>query len=97
MIGDMNPGAAGAREESWLRADRSRKSDKLGELIAQIVGEPEVDAAIDCVGFEARGHGTQHGEEAPATVLNSLMDDHPRRRRIGIPGLYVTEDPGVEG
>ena len=27
----------------------------LGEQIAEIVGEPEVDQAVDCVGFEARG------------------------------------------
>ncbi|MGW4758668.1 hypothetical protein [Streptomyces chartreusis] len=26
-----------------------------GEQIAQILGEPEVDAAVDAVGFEARG------------------------------------------
>ena len=35
---------------------------------------PEVDSAVDCVGFEARGHGTDADHEAPATVLNSIMD-----------------------
>jgi glutathione-independent formaldehyde dehydrogenase len=45
----------------------------LPEQIEQILGEPEVDAAVDCVGFEARGHGADSAQEAPATVLNSIM------------------------
>jgi len=48
------------------------QSGELPDMIEQIVGEPEVDAAVDCVGFEARGHGAGAGE-APATVLNSVM------------------------
>jgi len=70
------------------------KSDKLEDLIEQIVGVPEVDASVDAVGFEARGHGTRHTEEAPAAVLNSLMTVTRPGGAIGIPGLYVTEDPG---
>ena len=66
---------------------------ELPDMIEQIVGEPEVDAAIDCVGFEARGHGAGAGE-APATVLNSVMTVTRAAGRVGIPGLYVTGDPG---
>src|SRR6201747_350835 len=44
------------------------------DQIDQILGVPEVDAAVDAVGFEARGHGPDSAQEAPATVLNSLMD-----------------------
>ncbi|CAA9535647.1 MAG: Glutathione-independent formaldehyde dehydrogenase, partial [uncultured Thermoleophilia bacterium] len=64
------------------------------DLIEQILGVPEVDAAIDAVGFEARGHGQDAGQEAPATVLNSLMTVTRAAGSIGIPGLYVTGDPG---
>lgn len=66
----------------------------LGEQIAEIVGEPEVDQAIDCVGFEARGHGKDSAVEQPATVLNSVMEVTRAGGGIGIPGLYVTGDPG---
>ena len=66
----------------------------LGEQIAQIVGEPEVDQAVDCVGFEARGHGKEAVVERPATVLNSVMEITRAGGGIGIPGLYVTGDPG---
>ncbi|HEX5909953.1 MAG TPA: formaldehyde dehydrogenase, glutathione-independent [Thermoleophilaceae bacterium] len=64
------------------------------EGIEQILGEPVVDAAVDCVGFEARGHGEGAGE-APATVLNSLMSVTRAAGKLGIPGLYVTGDPGA--
>jgi glutathione-independent formaldehyde dehydrogenase len=61
---------------------------------APAIGEPLVDAAVDAVGFEARGHGSNSGTEMPATVLNSLMQVTRAGGAIGIPGLYVTGDPG---
>ena len=66
-----------------------RKDATAAEQIEQIVGEPVVDAAVDCVGFGARGHGGQTGEEHPATVLNSVMELTRAGGGIGIPGLYV--------
>jgi glutathione-independent formaldehyde dehydrogenase len=65
-----------------------------GDQIEQILGVPEVDAGIDAVGFEARGHGTGAATEAPATVLNALMEITAAGGSLGIPGLYVTGDPG---
>jgi glutathione-independent formaldehyde dehydrogenase len=65
----------------------------LPDKIADIVGEPEVDAAVDAVGFEARGHGPDAGEQ-PATVLNDIMNVARVGASLGIPGLYVTGDPG---
>ncbi|RVX40837.1 glutathione-independent formaldehyde dehydrogenase [Nonomuraea polychroma] len=70
----------------------------LGEpkdQILHIIGEPEVDCAVDAVGFEARGHGHESEVERPATVLNSLMDVTRAGGALGIPGLYVTGDPGA--
>jgi glutathione-independent formaldehyde dehydrogenase len=94
MIGDMNQERLKHAKKVGFEPIDLTKSDKLEELIAHVVGVPEVDAAIDCVGFEAHGHGSQHGTEAPATVLNSLMTITRAAGSIGIPGLYVTEDPG---
>ena len=65
------------------------------EQIQEILGESEVDAAVDAVGFEARGHGSDADHEAPATVLNSVMDVTRAAGSLGIPGLYVTGDPGA--
>jgi len=67
-----------------------------GEQIEQLLGVPEVDCGIDAVGFEARGHGGgKEAQEAPATVLNSLMGITAAGGSLGIPGLYVTGDPGA--
>jgi glutathione-independent formaldehyde dehydrogenase len=71
-----------------------KKGASLADQIAQIVGVPEVDAAVDCVGFEARGHGKDASVERPATVLNSIMEITRAGGSLGIPGLYVTGDPG---
>ncbi|MDT4856488.1 Glutathione-independent formaldehyde dehydrogenase [compost metagenome] len=96
IVGDVNPvRLAHAKAVGFEIADLS-KDTPLHEQIADLLGEPEVDCAVDAVGFEARGHGhsgAQH--EAPATVLNSLMQVTRVAGKIGIPGLYVTEDPGA--
>jgi glutathione-independent formaldehyde dehydrogenase len=71
-----------------------RKGDPKDQ-IEEILGVPEVDASVDAVGFEARGHGADADHEAPATVLNSIMDLTRAAGKLGIPGLYVTGDPGA--
>jgi len=93
IVGDMNPDRlAQARSFGCETVDLTQSGD-LPDKIAQIVGEPIVDAAVDCVGFEARGHGAG-ASEAPATVLNDVMSVTRVAGRVGIPGLYVTGDPG---
>ena len=66
-----------------------------GEQIEQLLGVAEVECGVDAVGFEAHGHGGNSSTEAPATVLNSLMDITTAGGAVGIPGLYVTGDPGA--
>src|SRR3982750_1569696 len=68
IVGDMIPERlAPARSFGGGTIDLTKGA--LVDQIEQILGEPLVDAAVDCVGFEARGHGAGAGE-APATVLN---------------------------
>ena len=94
IVGDLNEDRlARARSFGCETVDLTKGGP--AEQIEQILGVPEVDCGVDAVGFEARGHG--HGkdaEEAPATVLNSLMDITAAGGALGIPGLYVTGDPG---
>jgi glutathione-independent formaldehyde dehydrogenase len=94
VVGDMiEERLEQARSFGCETIDVSKGDPK--DQIAEILGVPEVDAAIDAVGFEARGHGSDSGHEAPATVLNSIMDVTRAAGRLGIPGLYVTGDPGA--
>jgi len=94
IVGDMIPERLAQAKSFGCETIDLRKDASLADQIAQITGEPVVDAAVDCVGFEARGHGHDAGVERPATVLNSLMELTRAGGAIGIPGLYVTGDPG---
>lgn len=93
IVGDMIPERLKQARSFGCETIDLQKDGQLGDRIAQILGVPEVDSAVDCVGFEARAHG-EKGEEAPATVLNSLMTVTRAGGALGIPGLYVTDDPG---
>lgn len=94
IVGDLIPERlAQARSFGCETVDISEDAS-VGDQIAQILKIPEVDCAVDCVGFEARGHGHDSKKEAPATVLNSLMAICRAGGAVGIPGLYVTDDPG---
>ena len=95
IVGDMIEERLTQAESFGCETINLRQHDDIGEQIEQILGVPEVDCAIDAVGFEASGHGEEAGE-APATVLNSIMGATRAGGRLGIPGLYVTGDPGAK-
>jgi glutathione-independent formaldehyde dehydrogenase len=95
IVGDMNEERLAHARAMGFETINLSNDATLGEQIEQILGKPEVDCAVDCVGFEAHGHGSDSGHEAPATVLNSLMEITKAAGAIGIPGLYVTDDPGA--
>jgi glutathione-independent formaldehyde dehydrogenase len=94
IVGDKNAERLAHAHKMGFETINIGKHDNLGEQIAQITGAPTVDAAIDAVGFEASGHG-HPDEAAPAAVLNALMDITFVAGGVGIPGLYVVEDPGA--
>lgn len=94
IVGDMIPERLAQAKSFGCETIDVSKLTNLGEGIAQLLGEPVVDCAVDAVGFEARGHGAGAAKEAPATVLNSLQEIVRAGGSIGIPGLYVTGDPG---
>jgi glutathione-independent formaldehyde dehydrogenase len=93
-VGDLIPERLAQARSFGCETVDLRQEASLGELIDKIIGEPEVDCAVDCVGFEARGHGKETAVERPATVLNALMTVVRAGGGMGIPGLYVTDDPG---
>ncbi|MHA7181464.1 formaldehyde dehydrogenase, glutathione-independent [Arthrobacter sp. MDB2-24] len=94
IVGDLNEGRlAQARSFGCETVDVSKGDPR--DQIEQLLGVPEVDCGVDAVGFEARGHGKGSSSEAPATVLNSLMEVTAAGGALGIPGLYVTGDPGA--
>jgi glutathione-independent formaldehyde dehydrogenase len=94
IVGDLNADRlAQARSFGCETVDVSQGDPR--DQIEQILGADEVDCGVDAVGFEARGHGADSTSEQPARVLNSLMDLTRAGGALGIPGLYVTGDPGA--
>lgn len=94
VVGDLVPERlAQARSFGCQTVDVASPAS-VADQLAELLGVPEVDCAVDAVGFEARGHGDGAAVEAPATVLNSLMQVTRAGGAIGVPGLYVTDDPG---
>ncbi|MGH9404600.1 MAG: formaldehyde dehydrogenase, glutathione-independent [Terriglobia bacterium] len=96
IVGDLNRERLEQARSFGCETIDVSKHDSIGEQIEDILGVPEVDCGVDCVGFEACGHGAQADKAAPAAVLNSLMQVTRAGGGVGIPGLYVTEDPGAE-
>ncbi len=94
IVGDMIPERLAQARSFGCETVDLRQDASLGDQIDKLLGEPLVDCAVDCVGFEARGHGKDAVVERPATVLNSLMTVVRAGGGMGIPGLYVTDDPG---
>src|SRR5438045_4671155 len=74
IVGDMNKDRLKQAKSFGCEVVDLTKSATLGRQIDQIIGVPEVDCSIDCVGFEAHGTGKQADVERPATVLNQIME-----------------------
>src|SRR5262245_54454533 len=73
IVGDMlDERLAQARSFGRETVDLKQHAS-VSEMIAAVLGEPEVGCTVDCVGFEARGVGRQAREERPRTVLNQMM------------------------
>jgi len=94
IVGDMIDERLAQARSFGCEVIDLKKDATLAQQIEDIVGVPEVDCAVDCVGFEAKGHGHDSDHEQPATVLNAIMEVTRAGGQLGIPGLYVTGDPG---
>jgi len=95
MVGDLIPERLQQAAKFGCYPIDISADGSLEDKVHAITGSPTVDAAVDCVGFEARGSGSGSGQEKPAQVLNDCMGIVREGGQIGIPGLYVTEDPGA--
>jgi glutathione-independent formaldehyde dehydrogenase len=96
IVGDMNKERLAQAKSFGCETIDLTRDATLSQQVEQILGVPEVDSAIDCVGFEAHGQGKDSKREQAATVLNSIMDVTRAGGALGIPGLYVTDDPGAK-
>src|SRR4051812_7860032 len=94
IVGDLNQDRLAQARSFGCETIDVGQDATLEDQVTEILGVNEVDCAVDAVGFEATGHGAG-GTEAPAAVLNGIMSITRAAGRLGIPGLYVTGDPGA--
>jgi len=73
IVGDLIPERLAQARSFGCETVDLRKDATLADQIAEIIGIPEVDCTVDCVGFEA-------------TVLNAAMEVTRAGGGIGIPG-----------
>jgi len=92
IVGDLNEQRLEQARSFGCEAINVGEGTPIEEQLADILGEPEVDCAVDAVGFEA---SAKPGEESPAVVLNQVQSITRAGGSLGIPGLYVTGDPGA--
>lgn len=93
IVGDANPERLQTLKHAGFETIDLRHSVPLRDQIAEILGSPEVDCGVDAVGFEAHGLGDNFGDEQPHAALNTLFDVVRAGGRIGVPGIYVPQDP----
>ncbi|MCW2963282.1 MAG: aldehyde dehydrogenase [Actinomycetia bacterium] len=91
FVVDRVPERLAKAEQIGAIAINFEQDDPVEQIKAQTNGEG-ADKGVDAVGYQAVAH---EGEgEAPAAVLNSLIQAVRPTGRLGIPGLYVPSDPG---
>lgn len=93
IVGDQNAQRLDLVKQAGYEVVDLSKSTPLPDQIEAIFGEREVDCGVDCVGFEAHGHGSASGEEDPTAVLNGLFEVVRAGGGMGIPGIYTAGDP----
>src|SRR5215208_4972522 len=90
IVGDLNEDRLAQARSFGCETVNVGEDAELPDQIAEILGIPEVDCAVDAVGFEASGKG---GEEAPAVVLNQVQTITRAGGSLGIPGA---SDPDAQ-
>jgi glutathione-independent formaldehyde dehydrogenase len=93
IVGDINKQRLELVKKSSYEVVDLSKNTPLPDQIESIFGEREVDCGVDCVGFEAHGHGSASGEEDPTAVINGLFEVVRAGGGMGIPGIYTAGDP----
>lgn len=63
-------------------------TENLQDAVNDILGEPMVDCAVDCVGSEAHGLGSESDEMQPIAAVNQVLDITRPGGATGIIGIY---------
>ncbi len=93
IVGDVKANRLALVKKAGYEIVDLSKKVPLPDQIEAILGEPEVDCAVDAVGFECHGHGSESSEEQPEAVINGMLSIIRPGGKMGIPGVYPEADP----
>jgi glutathione-independent formaldehyde dehydrogenase len=94
IVGDVNPDRlTHARETLGCETIDLNQHQVIRDQIETILGIPEVDCAVDAIGYEAHGHGQQANADVPSDALDTCIDVTRAGGGIGVPGVYLSIDP----
>ena len=98
IVGDYNQARLNhARDTLGCEVINIANHEVIRDSIAEILGIPEVDCAIDAIGYEAHGHGHNADQDSPTDALDTLVDVTRYGGMLGIPGVYLPMDPQGKG
>lgn len=98
IIGDYNQDRLDhARETLGCETINIAHHEVIRDPIAEILGVPEVDCAIDAIGYEAHGHGHRADQDVPTDALDTLIDITRYGGQLGVVGVYLPMDPQGAG
>jgi glutathione-independent formaldehyde dehydrogenase len=94
LIGDHNQARLDhAKRTLGCETINIAEYEVIRDQIEQVLGVPEVDSAIDAVGFEAHGHGRKFKPDVTEDVLDTLVEVSRYGGHLAIPGVYLSMDP----
>lgn len=91
IVGDTDKQRLEVVKKAGYQTVDLTSSTPLPDQIEAIYGKREVDCGVDCVGFEAHGHGPG-AEDDPTAVLNGLFEVVRAGGGMGVPGIYTAGD-----
>ena len=97
IIGDTNVERLNHAQSSLgCETINLNKHDVIRDQIAEIVGIPEVDCAIDAIGYECHGHGHTSHKDVVTDAMDTAIEVTRPTGGIGVPGVYLPIDPNAK-
>lgn len=88
IVGDYHRDRLELLENNGCETIDLRENIPLADQIESILGEREVDCAVDYVGSEAHGIGTEADEPQPAGAINDVLEATRAGGATGVIGVY---------
>jgi len=90
IVADINSARLRHAESLGLKTiDLSKRGVNVVSELKKILGIGEVDCVVECVGFEAKGHGSCCTEDEPNQAINTCLQAVKYGGGIGVPGVYL--------